>query len=85
MRDVARQLDIRLVAVVEIGRQDVDVNDPAGFVGIPFRGPIFDGIIADSDNQIRGVEQTVGRLVRNLSNAAAEIVEERQPKSTPAA
>ncbi len=76
MRDIARELDERLVAVVEIGRQNVDVDDPALAVPIPFGRPVFHRIIADGDNQIRGVEQTIRGLIGQLSDAAAEVVEQ---------
>ena len=59
-------------------KQDVDVNDPADLVGIPFRGPILHRIVPHGNDQIRRVEQTIGQLVRDLSNAATEIVEQRR-------
>jgi hypothetical protein len=56
--DVTGEFDIRPVPVVEIGGQNIDMDDLALFVRIPFGRPVFHRIVTHSDD-LRGVEETV--------------------------
>src|SRR5580692_623974 len=50
--NVARQLDEWAIAVIQVRRQDVDVDDLTRILAIPFLRRIFDGIVADRDDEI---------------------------------
>ena len=71
---VACEFDIRPVAVVKIRWGDVDVDDPAISVRIPFGWPIFHRIVTNRDDQIGGVKEKIGRLVGQLTHTAAEVL-----------
>jgi hypothetical protein len=82
LRDIPRQLDAGAVAIIHIRGQDVDVDDAALASGIPQGGPIFDGIISHSDDEIGGVEQPIGGLIGELTDPPTEIVEQYSAAST---
>src|SRR6202035_5671205 len=71
--DISEQLNRRRVVVFDIRGNDVDVNEWSLFVLVPMRRPILDRIIADSKDQIRGVQECVCWLVGYLPNPAAEV------------
>ncbi len=78
LSDIARQLDIGGIAVVEVRRQDVDVDDLAQALAVPKRWPIFDRIIPYGNDKVSGFEQPIGRLVSELANPAAEIIKQHR-------
>src|SRR4051812_27871809 len=49
------------------------MNDWSVLVFVPVRGPILDCVIADSYDQISGVQKRICRLIGYLPNAATEI------------
>src|ERR1700747_3337279 len=71
--DIADQLNRRRVVVFDIRRNDVDVNDWSLFSLVPMRRPILNRIIANSKDQIRGVQECVCWLIGYLPNPAAEV------------
>ena len=54
--DVADQLDVRLVAGVDLGRLRVDRHDPLGSVRVPAVGRVLDRVVADADDEVRPIE-----------------------------
>src|SRR5436189_5342266 len=49
------------------------MNDWSVFAFVPLRGPILDGVVADSYDQISRVQKCICRLIGYLPNPAAEI------------
>jgi hypothetical protein len=76
--DIASQFDIGGIAVVDVRRQHIDVEDLAPVHAVPQRWPIFDRIIPNRTDKVGGFEQPIGRLVGKLANAAAEIIEQHR-------
>ena len=72
---VAQQLDIGSVALIVVGRDAVDVDELALALRVPQRGVVFHRIEPHRDDDVRFVEQAVGRLVVEQPDAAAEAVE----------
>jgi hypothetical protein len=64
------------VAVIEVGRQNVDMDEFAKVLSVPVRRRVFHRIVADGDDQIGGIQEPVARLIGELSHPAAKILEE---------
>src|SRR5260370_3404358 len=82
LSDIARQLDIGGIAVVEVRRQDVDVDDLAQALAVPKRWPTFDRIIPYGNDKVSGFEQPIGRLVSVLANPAPDVIEQHRAYGT---
>ncbi len=54
------------------------MDDLALAFAVPQRWPIFDRIIPDRNDNISGFEQPIGRLVGELANPAAKIIEQHR-------
>ena len=61
--DVAAKFERRLVVGVDVGGDLVEVHDDAGGVGVPQPGVVFDGVVADGEEDVGLVEEDVTRLV----------------------
>jgi hypothetical protein len=64
VRQIAHDLDIDLIVVVDLGRDEVDVHDAMFHIGVPETGVILDHVVADRDDQIRGIERATGVVAR---------------------
>jgi hypothetical protein len=51
----------------------MDMDDLACLPLIPFLRPIFDGIIADGDEQIGRVQKTVAGLISDLADPTTKV------------
>ena len=51
------------------------MDDLTDVVPVPVGGRIFDRVVADCDNKVRGVEKPVARLVGELTDSAPKIFE----------
>ena len=69
------------VAVIEVGRQNVDMDEFAKVLSVPVRRRVFHRIVADGDDQIGGIQEPVARLIGELSHPAAKILEEMSGNS----
>ena len=54
--DVAHQFDVRLVRVVHFGRLSVDGDDGLFARRVPALGRVLDGVVADTDDEVRAIE-----------------------------
>ena len=57
--DVGLDVEHHGVVVVDLGRLEVDVDDPGRPVVVPEARRVLDEVVADADDQIRGVERDV--------------------------
>jgi hypothetical protein len=74
--DVADQFDGGAIAGLDISLLRVDMNDLAAARAVPDRGIIFDSVVADRDDQVRRSEEAIRRLVGDLPDPAAKIIEQ---------
>ena len=76
-RDVAEQFQGRLVVVVDVGGNRVDVHDGALDVVVPLHRVVFDGVVSDGDQDVGVVEDDIAGLVAEQPHPAEEVVLER--------
>jgi len=65
---VGHDLDRRLVAGVDLGRREVDVDDLEPARLIPLGRPVFHWIVAHSDHEVRAREAEAGGIVRGQAD-----------------
>ena len=76
-RDVAEQLEGRLIVVVDVGGNGVDVHDGAFDVVVPHHRVVFDGVVSDGDQDVGVGEDDVAGLVAEQAHPAEEVVLQR--------
>src|SRR5258708_12238676 len=77
--NIPDELDVRAVAIVEIGWQNINMDELAWACPVPVGGWVFDRVVADTDDQIGGLQKPIRRLVGQLPDPPPQILENTAP------